>query len=441
MAHLSRRSFIGAGLVLITASAVPWAVAPSRSRVFSSREFSDAVGICTHPSWRNRLWGSVDWGSALLETGVKNTRGKIGAGAVGHAAVADLQNLFREGVKICATIADENLDRRIAKANIDFLASEVGARNLSGIESANEFNKPSSRPADWAAQLRDFQDWLHETVRSTPELAGVPVIGPSIWGRLTEDYIALGSLEHDLDRGNLHYYTGGRRPTLAGRPRRSDEGGGRGEYSMADAIREAQVVAPGKPMWITEYGYPVAGPRLRLSETFITETAAAKYLIRGLFDAFGEGVEKIFIYSLIDDVHRSPPRYHGLMDGALRRRPAFDAVKNLMTLFGDRGAASTSRVLDFSLRPLPDQIKYQLFQADDHTFLLTIYQDVDSYDRMTKQDIEVAPVSVGLTLAQRATKMEVFAPTMDLRVRQTATDANDLTIPVSDHVSVVRITL
>ena len=441
MAHLSRRSFVGAGLIIITASAVPLALPPLRSRVFSGGKFFDAVGICTHPNWRKRLWGSTDWTAALLETGVRNIRGKIGTGAAGQGAVADLQRLFREGVKICATVADADLDRQATKANIDFLAREVGARNLSGIESANEFNKPSSRPADWAAQLRDFQSWLHETVRSTPGLAGVPIIGPSIWGRLTEDYTALGSLEPELDRGNLHYYTGGRRPSRAGRPKSSDEGGGRGEYGLADAIRDARVVAPGKPLWITEYGYPTAGPDLPLSDGFITETAAAKYLIRGLFDAFSEGAEKIFIYSLIDDVHRSPPRYHGLMDGMLRRRPAFDAVKNLMTLFGDPGAASSTRVLDFSLQSAPDRIKHQLFQQDDRTFLFTIYQDVDSYNRMTKQDVEVAPVPVILTFARPVAKMEVFTPTMDLRIRQSETEASSLTIPVSDHVSVVRITV
>lgn len=441
MTQLSRRSFIGAGLVLITASAVPLAAPSLRSRILSSRKFSDAVGICTHPNWRDTLWGSADWGSALLETGVKNIRGKIGKGAIGREALADLQRLFREGVKICATVADPDLDRRVTAANIEFLADEVGSGNLSGIESANEYNKPGSRPSDWAVQLREFQQWLYETVRSTPGLAGVPVVGPSIWGRRTEDYTALGSLEPELDRANLHYYTGGRRPSRAGRPRGRDEGGGRGEYGMADAIRDAKVLAPGKPLWITEYGYPVAGPDLPLSDGFITQTAAAKYLIRGLLDAFGEGAEKIFIYSLIDDVHRSPPRYHGLMDGTLHRRPTYDAVKNVMTLFGSPRAASPSRVLDFSLQGSTERIKHQLFQQDDRTFLLTIYQDVDSYNRRTKEDIEVTPVAVALSLAQPAVGMEVFTPTMDLRVRQSAANVSALSIPVADHVSVVKITL
>ena len=427
--------------MLVTATAAHLAAPTQRTRLLSGRKFSDAVGICTHPNWRGSLWGSVDWGSALLDTGVKNIRGKIGTGAVGQAALADLQRLFRGGVKICATVADPNLDRQVTRANIDFLANAVGARNLSGIEGANEYNKPSSRPADWAVRLREFHHWLYDTVRSTPGLADVPVIGPSIWGRLTEDYIALGSLEPEVDRANLHYYTGGRRPSRAGRPGSGGEGGGRTEYSMAEAIRDAKVVAPTKPLWITEYGYPTAGPNLPLSGGFITETAAAKYLIRGLLEAFSEGAEKIFIYSLIDDVHRSPPRYHGLMDGALRRRPAFDAVKNLMTLLDDPQPVSAPRALDFDLRGPTDRIKHQLFQQNDRTYLLTLYQDLDSYDRKTKQDVEAEPLPIGLSLAQPAARIEVFTPTMDSRARQSAAKQSELTIPISDHVSVVRITL
>ena len=140
-------------------------------------------------------------------------------------------------------------------------------------------------------------------------------------------------------------------------------------------------------------------------------------------------------------MHRAPPRYHGLIDGTLRRRPAFHAVKNLMTLFHGGQAAPPPRALDFRLDGATDRIRHQLFQKDERTFLLTAYQDVDSYDRSAKRDIEVAPVPVGLTMTQPAAKLEVYAPTLDLQARQSAANANTLTIPVADHVSVVKITL
>ncbi|MEO8548277.1 MAG: hypothetical protein ABI422_07925 [Sphingomicrobium sp.] len=441
MTEVSRRSFVAGGFALVGACGVPLPALASVERAIPTRRFVDAVGICTHPNWRKDLWGSIDWGSAFLETGVLHTRGKIGRGSPGKAALADLQRLFARGVKICVTVASQSgeFDLAETKSNIDFLTNYVGAQNISAIESANEYNKPASRPADWAAQLRNFQKWLHDTVRANPKLDEVPLVGPSIWGRLTNDYITLGNLETTVDKGCLHYYTGGRRPSKAGKPSGSSEGGGAGEYTLANAIREAKILAPTKPLWITEYGYPVAGPGLPLRAGFITEEAAAKYLIRGLLDAYGEGVEKIYIYSLLDDVQRHPPRYHGLIDGEFRRRPAFFAVKNLMALMFDKGTAFIPGRLDYAVTN-GTWAKRKLFQKSDGTFLLTMYQDVDSYNRLQKRDIIVAPVPVGLTLAQPAAKIEVFTPTMDLAAKLSAINAKTITVPVGDHVTVVKIT-
>ena len=179
-----------------------------------------------------------------------NTRGKVGRGTGGKAAVADLQKLFVRGVKICATVSDQSsgLDRVGTKTNIDFLANYVGAQNLSGIESANEFSNPSTRPPDWAAQLRSFHQWLYDTVRSYPSLSNVPSVAPSIWGRRTWDYTAFGNLEPKVDRGCLHYYTGG-----GGRARGEPEQPQCARrqtsyYYMADAIREAKVLARTVPV-------------------------------------------------------------------------------------------------------------------------------------------------------------------------------------------------
>jgi len=442
MIDFSRRLFVGAGLAFAAACSAPLPALASEQRAVRARRFFDSVGICTHPNWRTGPWGSTNWENALLKTGVMHTRGKIGSRRMGEAALGHLEKLFARGVKICATVADqeEGLDRDATKANLDFLADAVGPQNISGIESANEYNNPHKKPPNWAPELREFQQWLHDTVRSDPRLASIPLVAPSIWGRVTEDYLAVGNLEPNVDKACLHYYTGGRRPTIAGRPRGGgDEGGGAGSYALADAISDAKTLAPTKPLWITEYGYPVAGPGLSLTGNFITEEAAAKYLIRGLLDAFGEGVERTYVYSLIDDVQRSPPRYHGLLDGALRPRPSFEAVRNLIALFADRPDAFAPGVLKYNLANVPQSLKSQLFQKSDGTFLLTMYRDVDSYDRLLKQDIAVAPTDVHLSLDRPAASAEVFTPTFQPGATLSVKGVNKLTVPVGDHVAVVRL--
>ena len=445
MIELSRRLFVGGGLVLVGASAVslraPLRVrgAASVQQPVAARRFVDLVGIAVHASWRNTAWGATDWEGAFLETGVKNVRSRVGRGRGGQETLADLRRLFAHRVKLCAGVAHPSLELDETRANIEFLARHVGAENISAIEGPNEFNKPSSAPPGWAAELRSFVRWMHDTVRSYPALANVPIVAPSIWGRLTSDYITLGNLEPYVDRGNLHYYTGGRRPTKAGRPTTSDEGGGRGDYGLAEAIREAKILAPTKPLWITEFGYQIAGPGRGLRPGVISETAAAKYVVRGLLDAFELGVEKVFIYLLVDDVHRSPPRYHGLIDGSMRKRLAFHSVQNLMALFADEARNLTPRTLAYRLSGDTGSIKRQLFQKSDGSFLLTMYQDVDSYDRMLRRDTAVAPVPVGLQLARPASTIQVFTPSAGPTASQTAARVRDLTIPVRDDVTVVKI--
>jgi hypothetical protein len=435
---LSRRAFVGGGLALIGATGLPLPAFGAAVRANRARAFVDTVGIVTHPHWGGTIWSSSDWESLFLETGVMHTRGKVGRGTGGKAAVADLQKLFARGVKICATVTDQSngLNRIGTKTNLDFLANYVGAQNLSGIESANEYSNPSTRPADWAAQLRSYHQWLYDTVRSMPAFNNVPVIAPSIWGRLTWDYAALGNLEPKTDRGCMHYYSAGRRPSIAGSPSSRNSLGGATFYRMADAIREARVLAPTKGLYITEYGHPINGPNSPLSGYIITEAAAAKYLCRGLLDGFSNGVEKMCIYSLIDDVKRS--KYHGLLDGSLRRRLTFHAVKNLMGLFADSPTTFSPGSLDYTLSGLNSTIKQQLFQKSDGTFLLTLYQDVDSYDRANKRDAVVAPVSVGLSLTQSAS-ISLYTPSLGAAATKVVSGVNSLIIPVGDHVTVVSI--
>ena len=442
----SRRGFVG--LALATAAAATArdsasiGLATSATRAVPAQSFADAVGICTHPNWRKTVWGSGKWPAVLAETGVGHVRGKLGAGGVGRAALGDLRGFLDRGGKLCALVANSGpvFDLPLIRKNIDFLASNVGAGHLSAIEGANEYNSPSDRPPDWAPRLRAFSKWLHDTVRADRRLDGVPLVAPSIWGRLTSDYVATGDLGRNVDRGCLHYYTGGRRPTRMGGGILKDELGGILERSLKDAIRDASILAPRKPLWVTEFGYSVAGPGQPQSRHVVSEEAAAKYLLRGLLDMFGEGVERIFLYTLLDD-RRSPPRYHGLADEKFRRRASFDAVKNLMDLIHDSGAPSgLSATLSYSLGG-SGGIKRQLFQKRDGTFLLTLYQDVDSYDRSRRRNITVAPRAVELKLPSAAARIEVFTPTFDLKPRLRAANSNRIIVPVGDHVTVVRISV
>ena len=407
----------------------------------ASSAFANAVGINIHPTWRRTLWGAADWQSALLETGVSNVRGEIASGSAGQESLGKMQRLFARGIKLCALVAPHarHFDLRQIGANIAFLANHVGAANLCAIESANEYDAPSLEAPDWATQLRHFQSWLYEVVRANHRLDGVPVIGPSIWNRLTADIVKLGSLEPYLDASCMHYYTGGLRPSLALKPGNAHPITGPATYTLADAVREARTQGPSKPLYVTEFGYTVASAGSAPNSVSVSEKAAAKYLLRGLFDLFAAGARMMFIYSLIDDVQRAVPTHYGLLDGALNRRRSFFALSNLMSLVRDSASPSHPRPLPLAISA-DAPVRTTLMEKSDGSYVLVMYQDVSSYDRAAKRDLDVAPLAVTVALPGRAESVQAYMPTMSRSVAERFGSTQKFTVPVADHVTVVSIT-
>jgi hypothetical protein len=139
------------------------------------------------------------------------------------------------------------------------------------------------------------------------------------------------------------------------------------------------------------------------------------------------------VYSLLNDDHKT--QNFGMLTTDLRKRPAYHALKNLMALFADE--TSTPTDLDYTITGHNTATKQHLFQRSDGSYLLVLYQDVLSYNRTTFQDIDPAPVNVTITLPASAS-FAVYQPTFGAGAVQSATGSN-ITIPVGDHVSVVKV--
>ena len=77
----------------------------------------------------------------------------------------------------------------------------------------------------------------------------------------------------------------------------------------------------------------------------MSEVAAAAYLPRALLWAFAAGVKRTFVYELLDEKPDpglvDPEQHFGLLRNDLSRKPAFDAVRNLIhSVASSPGAAS-----------------------------------------------------------------------------------------------------
>ena len=413
MSALTRREFNAS--LLATAAGLQSCVSFAARPVVPASIFHDSVGVNIHPNWFNTLWGTVDWMTPLLELGVKHTRSALGTD---ERIAPAMRPFFNAGGKHCVILSDSGIPDKIAdQLRINHLVRFIGAKNISAVEGPNEFNGEAK---NWAARLRAHAQWMHRAVRAIPALNHAKLIAPSMKGISPATFWELGNIAAWVDRSNVHYYPVGA-PMASQFP------------SALAAVR----ILTSEPAWMTEVGYRVAGPTDKLSRYVLTERAAAKYLARGLFDLLAAGFERSYIYALFDDVLTT--KHFGLMtEPDLRKRPTFLALKNLMSLFADSGRPPAGD-LAYTLAGASVATKQHLFRRSDGAWLLVLYQDVDSYNRTTFRDIEPAPARITITLPAVASKIEVFEPTFTATAKRSVISERALTVPVADHVVVVRV--
>lgn len=392
--------------------------------------FVQRVVMNTHLNWRTSVWGqNPAWRDMFKDLGVRNVRTSVNKN---QAMITDLKYI---GARAICTCADP--DRAKSQASLDVVAANKDL--FFAIEGPNESNHHLD-PATWDTEVRDFMKWLYDTVQASVELRDMPVVGPSIWGRETAAYNKLGNISDRIDAGNLHYYTGGRRPTEAGFPASYDEGGDPDKtYSFDDAIREAKIISPNRPLWITETGWQVAGDGSPQSSGTITPLAQAKYVLRMLAESFNRDVEMTAIYTLIDDV-RTPPHYHGMLRQDLTKRgPLFNGLRNTLRLFADPGPAFEFGKLGMTVEA-EGCSRLPLMQKRNGKYLLTLWQDVESYDRNAFKDISVPAKDATIRFAKPMAKVQGFKPLGGTAAILDQANVSTVTAPVTDELFVLEMT-
>jgi hypothetical protein len=388
-----------------------------------SDDLVEATGICTHLNWRSTVWGTNPaWKQAFIDLGVRYTRSVM---STNKDALQDLKDIHAK--LICTTGDGDNIDRTKVAAVLDVMAANAGLTHA--IEGPNEPNEGYHE--GWAQRTKDYQAWLFDEVKKRSAIASKHILGPSVWGREDKGYAALGDMSADMTVGNLHYYTGGCKPTVTA------QGQDSGSASTLDeAITDAQGLAPGLPIWITETGWSVGGPGCPLGPGFVTDNAQAKYIPRMIMEAFIRGVGHSTVYTLLDD-DRTPPRYHGLMKQDMSKRPSYAALKRTLAVYAQEGTKPELGSLEYESSAPASVHQLPLMQKSDGRFLISLWNDVDSYDRKTFVDINPAPVQVSLSFAKSA-NFRSITPVLGWEWIDLAA-GDHVAIPVPDHPIVLEV--
>ncbi|GEM_PF-964195 len=211
--------------------------------------------------------------------------------------------------------------------------------SIAAVENYNEPDNVGNR--DWitAQQFGEMTALDYQAVKAAN--ASLPVVLGGLSNAnptyLNEADRAAGGR---YDALNFHWYATGDGETGGVNPESSRMSS---QIEELEAWRDAR--APGKPIWVTEFGWDTYAPTTGAkSTTYAPELNAANYLLRSIFLMMGSGIDKAFLFQYRDDSDH-PDYMHYLYStsgivakqpiGDGRKKPAWYYLATLKNVLGD----------------------------------------------------------------------------------------------------------
>ena len=236
------------------------------------------------------------------------------------------------------------------------LLGEIGdlaGGSIEAFEGPNEMDV--SNMPNWASVDRNYQMAIYQSVQEMPDAGSMAVIGPSL--AMAGNGPALGDISRYMNYGNLHPYPAGQAPSVI----------------FPQQPQMAQAVSSSLPVIITETGYHNALNDHR-DQPGVSEAAAAKYIPRLFLEDFSHGIFRTYLYELMDekpDPGLTDEQQHwGLLRVDGSEKPAFTAMKNLISELSDSNETVNPGQLSYSVSNENAQTRHLLLERSDGQFFL-----------------------------------------------------------------------
>jgi hypothetical protein len=389
--------------------------------------FVDSIGVNTHFSYVDSLY-HLNFPlskQALLDLKIRHIRDGI------HTVPNDIYDLHNQlgdaGLKcLFVTSTDLPIDT--------VLGYPTQVRDFEAYEDLNE---PDAKGGStWVEPLKQSMTMTHDAATHTQ----LPVISSALinqtWWDQNNSFQQLGNISEHITYNNLHNYFGAYHPETKGWGGGCDANG----YCYGSIVwnmGQAQISGPGLQTWTTENGYTINASK---PSTSVPETVFAIYLPRLLLAQWNAGILRTYIYELADDP--STACCMGLMTDQGTRRKPFNALKNLISLLGDKGSTFTPAALDYTIDGAPNTLNKTLLAKRDKTYWLALWLGVPSYDVHTYQLIDVPPVPVTVTWQGKSGGSRIYKFDQNGgMVDQGRRDGNTNTVNVDDKLLVLKIAM
>ena len=394
----------------------------------SAASFVASVGVVTHLSYTDTPYYTQfpQILSALESLGVHSIRDGYYPWPESSPIVQAHQQLAAAGIK-CDYVVPYVLTT--TPEDIEQFAPMV--RDMDSLEAPNECDISGECNGTGAGAVDNVVAFL-PTVYAAGKALGVPVLGPSFTEQAS--YSEAGNLDREMTVNNLHIYFGGRNPGSNGWGAEDAEGNSYGSFSWW--LDQAAIDGPGAPSEITETGY--IAPSAITTPFTLPESVEASYTPRTLLLGYMHGFEKTFLYELIDEV--SSPGY-GLLNGDLSPKPAFTALKNLLSTLSDTGAAFTPGALPYVISGGDSNLNHLLLEKSDGSYWLVLWLEEPSWNPVTVTPIAVTPENIGLELngAYVTTMDYQFDSSGNVSEKNLTMNGYSASLTISDQITIVEI--
>jgi hypothetical protein len=387
----------------------------------SADSIADSVGVNIHLHNANTIYGNFDLIQGLLTNlGVRHTRDGL-IDTTWHEYYRRHVALSRLGIK-CLFITSPNQ----SNALITSWPSRVPGA-FEGYEAPNEYDL--SGDPHWATTLDAFVTRLYGAVKDDATTSRFPVVGPSL--TQPASYLEVAGLERYFDLSNLHNYFGGHNP---GTPGWGDGGYGSITYN----INKSQTAWPAKAIWTTETGYITD----RDNPQGIPELVEGKYAPRMILEQALHGVGRTYIYELIDEgtAAAGDSGHFGLarMDGS--PKPAFTAVKNMISTLADPGPQVPRQNLQFALVGASSNAHHLLMAKRDGSYYLAFWLEEQNYDINRRVEMPVSAEKLTFVASRVFKKIQLLAFSADGSLKAVQLNSSDrISLTATDCVTILRL--
>lgn len=378
-------------------------------------DFVNSMGVATHLRYLDTAYGRYDdiIKPRLLELGVRHIRD----GGKDPVFFERLNDLAGDGIR--STLVMDPRDG-ILPTNV---VNDVIKPVISSIEAAEGPNEWDVQPQlqyegkSFPEGLRNYQTDLYKAIKSDPATAKIAVLTPSL--AFPSNAPALGYLQ-SASVGNMHSYAGGNIPSQ--------------DLDNKWLPGTRTVAGDEKPIVATECGWHNAVDDPHASQPGISELASAKYIPRLYLEYFNRGVQRAFVYELINQrPDGGQENNFGLLRADGAPKPAFTAVKNLVALLQGSDANLQPQTLNYRFTGNLTDLHHTLLQKRDDTFELLLWQEVPSFDLQKKTDLQPPARQITVSFPTALKQSSTYDPLTSTEPIDRSTDVSQLQLQVPDH--------